>query len=165
MRNALLLAAALALPCGAALADDGGVDGGPDTDAGCTFGEADCTDDPWMWCNEEGEWIETACLESELPDGVALTYSPCNCDPADPCGWVDDDYCDEGCLEVVDAMFDDTVDCTEYDGGADSDTDVDGDADTETDTGDAGPAASESDGCGCRTAGARGGRSLLSAVL
>jgi hypothetical protein len=165
MKKLIALTLALMLPCGVATAADGGPDGGAD----CTYGEADCASDPWMWCSEANEWVETACLESELPEGVAFTYSPCNCDPSDPCGWVDDDYCDEGCLLIpgVDVMFDDSADCTEYDGGTDSDSDadIDVDSDVDTDTGDASPSGESSEGCGCSATGARLDRSLLSLVL
>jgi hypothetical protein len=161
--------------CGVVSAADGGLDAGidagpdvdtdtdTDVDAGCTFGEADCTSDPWMWCNEANAWVETSCL----PIDELLEYSTCNCDPSDPCEWSDDGYCDEGCLSVVGdgGMFDDSADC--YDAGSDSDTDTDIDTDTDadTDTGDAGPIDGDSGGCGCRTAGARPDRSFLSAIL
>jgi hypothetical protein len=164
------------LLCGVADAADGGLDAGADTDtdtdsdtdAGCTTGEAECSGDPstWMWCNAANEWVETGCLPADVSEGD-FTYSSCNCDPADPCGWTLDNYCDDGCLAVVDEMFDDSVDCTPYDGGSDSDSDVDVDADSDadTDTGDASPSGGDSGGCGCRVTGARLGRSLLSLVL
>jgi hypothetical protein len=159
--------------CGVVSAADAGLDAGPDAspdvdtdtdvDAGCTFGEADCTSVPWMWCNAANEWVETSCL----PVDDFLEYSTCNCDPSDPCVWTEDGYCDEGCLSVVGdgGMFDDTVDCAQFDAGTDTDADVDTDTDTDTDTGDAGPSGGDSDGCGCRTAGARPDRSFLSAIL
>jgi hypothetical protein len=53
-------------------------------------------------------------------------YVACNCDPADPCGWAENDVCDSACATVVGITdwFDDSVDC---DGGADTDTDTDAD--------------------------------------
>jgi hypothetical protein len=151
--------------CGTASAVDGGTDGG--VDAGCTVGEADCSAEPWMWCNAAGQWVETGCL----PVDDFLEYTPCNCDPADPCEWVGDGFCDEGCLDVVDEMFDDTADCTGFDAGTDTDTDTDTDTgtdtdtDTGTDTGDAGTGGGSGGGCGCDATGAAAAGSLLSAIL
>jgi hypothetical protein len=167
-RFALMMVASSMFVCAVASAADGGTDTDTDTDvdAGCTYGEADCSSDPWMWCNAANEWVETGCL----PVDEVLDYTPCNCDSADPCGWAGDGYCDEGCLSVVDEMFDDTADCTEFDAGTDTDTDTDSDADTDTDTstdtdtGDAGTGGG-SKGCGCRAAGAPADGSLLSIVL
>jgi hypothetical protein len=109
--------------------------------------------------------VETGCL----PVGDEFSYSPCNCDPADPCGWTEDQICDADCLLIpgMEEMFDDTVDCTPYDGGSDSDsdTDIDADSDVDTDTGDASPSGESSEGCGCSEVGVRLDRSLLSLVL
>ncbi|MCK9460397.1 MAG: hypothetical protein M0R80_12230 [Proteobacteria bacterium] len=159
MRRFTLSAIASVLVCGVASAADGGLDAG--VDAGCTFGEADCASEPWMWCNAESEWVETGCL----PVDEDFEYSPCNCAPSDPCEWAEDNYCDDGCLSVVAEMFDDSVDCTEIDGGGDSDSDTDTDSDADTDTGDAGAGADDGGGCGCRLAGAQRERSFLSTIL
>jgi len=40
-----------------------------------------------------------------------LFYTTCTCDPADPCGWSNDGYCDAECLTVTEEMFDDGSDC------------------------------------------------------
>lgn len=160
MEKAVVIILAAVLSCGIAAAQDGGADGG--VDAGCTFGEADCEGDPpWMWCNEDNEWVETGCL----PVDDSFTYSVCNCAPSDPCGWIEDSFCDEECLLVVDDMFDDSVDCAPYDGGADTDADADVDADADTDAdADAGTGGGD-DGCGCGVAGTRSSGRLLAAVL
>jgi hypothetical protein len=40
------------------------------------------------------------------------TYSTCSCSAVDPCGWRDDDYCDDNCAQdFPEDHFDDSNDC------------------------------------------------------
>jgi len=41
-------------------------------------------------------------------------YTDCTCGVEDPCGWKNNDRCDENCLGIVDEMFDDSEDCDGY---------------------------------------------------
>jgi len=85
---------------------DTDADSDSDADGPCTDGDAQCDTEPWQWC-VEGEWVLTDCVG----DGSSIPYSPCNCDVSDPCNWVGDAYCDEGCYEITDTPFDDSADC------------------------------------------------------
>ena len=38
-------------------------------------------------------------------------YNDRTCAPEDPCDWVENNRCEEYCLERVDEMFDDSADC------------------------------------------------------
>ena len=169
MRLGTTIALAALLLCGAALAaPDGGPDAGPDAGGPCSFGDADCSSSPWMWCDSDGAWVATDCFGSET---APLVYSPCNCAPEDPCGWANDTICDAACVEegLVDEMFDDSADCAPaFDAGADSDSDADTDADTDTSTDTAPDAATGGGGdtgCSCAIAGRPAAGALLSRLF
>lgn len=53
--------------------------------------------------------INLTCANSECN---TLMYTPATCAAADPCGWVNDGYCDDLCQDVTALPFDDTADCS-----------------------------------------------------
>ena len=61
----------------------------------------------------EQDTVEVAKQTQCHGECILQTYSKCTCDPSDPCGWVNDRFCDAGCLteRTVEAMFDDSEDC------------------------------------------------------
>lgn len=45
-------------------------------------------------------------------DCALVVYNACTCGPSDPCGWIQDGYCDTyTCASVTDNYFDDSIDC------------------------------------------------------
>jgi hypothetical protein len=61
---------------------------------------------------------EYQCSEMEC---VLAYLTESTCAPDDPCGWANDGYCDDACLDYVDQMFDDAADCSGTGGDTDSD--------------------------------------------
>ncbi len=47
-------------------------------------------------------------------------YTPCTCDPSDPCGWSNDGTCDSQCQTKFGSMFEDSKDCGESSGSGGS---------------------------------------------
>ena len=53
-------------------------------------------------------------------------YTECTCGADDPCGWINDKYCDDYCAENFTAVFDDADDCPECgNGGVNGDEECD----------------------------------------
>jgi plastocyanin len=60
-------------------------------------------------------------------------YSECTCRADDPCGWLNDQYCDDYCAENYDSVFDDAADCPECgNGGVNGDEECDTQGETAT---------------------------------
>lgn len=49
-----------------------------------------------------------SCADSECN---TLMYTPATCAVTDPCGWVNDGYCDDFCRDITATPFDDAADC------------------------------------------------------
>lgn len=59
-------------------------------------------------CSPNGECVEDGCQAA----CDANQYTTCSCSAADPCGWRNDDYCDEQCaISFPSDHFTDTSDC------------------------------------------------------
>ena len=43
---------------------------------------------------------------------IGLSSGIFACSSENPCGWANDDYCDDFCMNEYDDHFDDTGDCT-----------------------------------------------------
>jgi hypothetical protein len=126
---------------------DGGTDSDSETEDPCdgecaslTYTTCTCRiDDPCDWAEDgycDGLCFEAQIVEEMFDDTVdcpgecsglclevewAIHYLPCTCDVDDPCEWAGNGICDSDCLEldVVEEMFDDSLDC-------DGDAGVDG---------------------------------------
>ena len=60
-------------------------------------------------------------------------YTECTCGADDPCGWINDKYCDDYCAENFDSFFDDAADCPECgNGGVNGDEECDTMGETES---------------------------------
>jgi hypothetical protein len=122
---------------------DSDVDADSDSDVDCEdvwgdriYDEVTCSvDDPCGWSNDG--YCDAYCTEMNIDtdmfddgadcgSGVACgglcdvdatggepVYVGCTCGTGDPCGWADNDTCDEACIEdgIVGEMFDDHLDC------------------------------------------------------
>jgi len=70
----------------------------------CILGEQDYTCDCSFDCSQP-DLVTTQCEN--------LSYTPCTCGAADPCGWLGDGFCDAPCVTAFpEDHFVDTADCT-----------------------------------------------------
>ena len=104
--SAVLLSLAVSLACG-----DGG-DAGDDDGSGDTDNDVDSDSDTDSDTDSDSG-TETDTEQACNGDCAQSTYTVCTCGTDDPCGWVEDGYCDGYCKEggIVTEMFDDSGDC------------------------------------------------------
>ncbi len=76
----------------------------------------------------EVEVVTEALSTVDCTNAECSYYNENSCAPSDPCGWIQDGVCDDSCLDLVSAMFDDGEDCAWIDTGT-------GEPDTGTGTG------------------------------
>ena len=66
--------------------------------------------------DEDNLYIDAAQLtaaECNRQECVIAYYNADTCDETDPCDWIEDDYCDDGCADYTDTPLDDSTDCAE----------------------------------------------------